>query len=331
MSKKTQLERQLKGQLHKRDESATVAPMLELLKRGKTAIAKATVNSNGDIITDHHRQKIAGVNGTIRIRDLLPDLLDTDGRVYRTPIGEDAGQQAPLSWVLGENSRAIEAGAILIPFPVTGETFTNGEVIAVREEAGEFITIEPATLEALPLDVNEEATVGATTLPKSTAKIDRNTLTQRAVRFSIPRSEQKGQTEQELSAQIMTALTLGIGRAVDAELLQAISGHQLNTFSLSNAAQTGAKFAELSAIIGTAGTGATTENGALFANGVKGEFSPTINDTVIGAFNRSAVAINDEISLLIERTNANGSLDVTAWLDMQALVPNPVKHFMLGV
>ena len=332
MSKRTeQLKRQLKGQLMHRGETPEVAPMAEILKRAKTAIAKATTNSKGEILVDHRRQKIAGINGTISLRDLLPELLDQDGRVYRVPGADDAGRKETLSLSLARNSRVMEAGAILIPFPVTGETVNASGVIGVREEPSEFVTIEPAQMNALTLDVNGEGTVNATAIPATSAKLNRETLTQRAVRFSVSRSTQKSKTDEELSAQIMQSLALGIGQAIDEELLTAISGATLNTYSLANAAAMGVKFEELRGIVGASATGATTDQGQLFANGVPAEFSPAIASTVIGAFNRSAVAISDEITLLIERTNVNGAMDVTAWLDVQALVPNAAKYFLAGV
>jgi len=331
MSKNTeQLQRQLKGQIMTREKSDEVAPMVELLKRAKTAVAKATVNSNGDFLHDHRRNKIAGINGTISLRDLLPDLQDQDGRVYSVPNATNAGSSESLSLTLARNSRVIEAGTILMPFPVTGETVVAGNVMGTREEPSEFITIEPALIDSLTLDGNGEGTVNATAIPAKSAKLDRNALTQRAVRFSVPRSTQKAKSDSELSAHIMQSLALGLGKAVDEELLNKINAITLSGFSLANAATMGVKFEELRGIVGKNAIGATTEQGNLLANGIPAEFSSTIASTVIGAFNRSAVAISDEITLLIERTNVNGTMDVTAWVDMQALVPNAAKYFLAG-
>jgi hypothetical protein len=44
--------------------------------------------------------------------------------------------------------------------------------------------------------------------------------------------------------------------------------------------------------------------------------------TLVGAFDRFAVAVEPELSILMERTRA-GALVVTCWADFAALVPAP--------
>ena len=82
------------------------------------------------------------------------------------------------------------------------------------------------------------------------------------------------------------------------------------------------RFDELRGIVGTTGTGATVENGVLRVSGIPSELSDQTADTFVGAFDRSAIAVMDEIRVLVERIDVNGKMAVTCWLDAMPLVPD---------
>lgn len=337
-SKIENLKRELKGKQMTR--SGEPHKLTQLIRAGKNAQPNnVRYNSETDTaVTVPALSGVAQSNGTISLsRDLLPELEYMDGRFYRapnpsTPRNSDAGRIASLQGALTENSRVVRAGSQILLLPTeNGAAFVDNQsnTVAYQREIAEYVTIEAANIAAGTPDLNDEITVSASPLPVNSASVDREALTQRAVRFEIKRSEIKSKGEDQLSAEIMTAIALGIGRAVDEELLAAIVATTPANFSLAAAASAGLRFSELRGIVGTAGTGATTDQGNLYANGVAADTSADVAQTIIGAFDRAAVAVADDIQLIIERRDTAGGLFVTCWIDLYPLVADPSK-FWLG-
>jgi len=163
------------------------------------------------------------------------------------------------------------------------------------------------------------------------AYADRKTIPAYGVRIPMSRSEQKSYREGELADSVLVSIALGVSRAADAALLGAIKAANPAAFSLAAAAAKGLKFHELRSLVGTAGTGAAVgQDGALRVAGVQAELTPDIDATIVGAFNRSAVAIHEEITLLAERINVQGALVLTCWVHLQALLPKPDSFFSVG-
>ncbi|WP_157868700.1 hypothetical protein [Thiomicrospira aerophila] len=306
-----------------------MATLAKLLEHGKRAVARPGIERNDTFIVDKNRRNLAGVNGAMSLgRDLMPVFLDVESRIYAPGITAPAGQQTTLERKLAENSRVIEAGANLILMPEKMTAIESGGVVGFRQEPGRFVTIEPANFQAVALDpLTGEGEITAGAMPSNEAIINRDAFTQRAARFTINRATQKALGDGQLSAELMTAIALGIGRAVDAELLAAIVATTPAAFSLANAATAGIKHNELRAIVGTTGAGAQMIEGGLYAAGIKGEFSAATTATIIGAYSRAAIALGDEILFLAERTDAAGNLVVSCWFDVQALLPEPGKFW----
>jgi hypothetical protein len=304
---------------------------------------------------DKNRSGIAGRNGTISLRAYLPDLVDSDWRPYATPAPTaPAGEVHRLDTALLLNSRVMQAGARLIVMPSSMEPVSDKQnrFVGFRDEPAGFVTIEAASLDVLslqtvnpplaggsqvwippedrtePSDNTQEATITAQAIPVHEAKVNRDGWTQRGLRFELKRSTMKAKGMPLLTAEMMTAIALGIARAADQELLSAITATNPAAYSLAAASAEGLRFGELRAIVGTGAAGAAVnDSGRLHVSGVPAELTPDMAGTLVGAWDRSALAINDEIQLLVERTNANGSMAVTCWVDMQPLLPEPGKFW----
>src|SRR5690606_32912160 len=129
------------------------------------------------------------------------------------------------------------------------------------------------------------------------------------------------------AAEVGAAIVLGIGRAADEILLSALTAAGLADFSLAAVAAKGLAFSELRAVVGTAANGAAVDdNGVLRAAGVPADLTPEMAGTIVGSFNRTAVAVHEDIRVIFERLNLNGDLTVTAWLNAVPVIPD--KSFL---
>lgn len=312
-----------------------------LIDGASRALGYQDIAPGGDFERATRRAKIAGVNGRVELsREMLPALIDADGRITRAPAAMPGAGKMTLAAAAAGYSRVAAAGAHVIRLPEESAAIPAGGtsgVIALQNRPAGFRLIEAATFQALTLDgLTGEGVIAAGALPMPEATIDRDALTQRAVRFEIKRGLQKDRAPGELEAEIYTALTLGIGRAMDAELLAAILATNPAAYTAfpfgtaSTAAALGLTWGEIRALIGTAGAGAVADQGELFAGGVRAELTADAAETIAGAWNRAAVVYHDTAEILVERRNAQGDLVVTAWLGMAALVPTPGAFWTVG-
>lgn len=305
-----------------------------LIDGAQRALGYQEIAPGGDFDRATRRAKIAGVNGRVSLgREMLPALIDRNGRITRAPAARPGGDSMTLAAAAAGFSRVAAAGAHLIRLPEESLAVPAGGTsgaLALQNRPAGLRLIEAAPFAAVALDpLTGEGEITAAPLPMPEAKIDRDALTQRAVRFEIKRGLQKDRAPGELEAEIYTALTLGIGRAMDAELLAAILATNPTAYTsfpfgtASTAAALGLTWGEVRALIGTAGAGAVADHGELFAGGVRAELTADAAETIAGAWNRSAVVYHDMAEILVERRSAAGDLVVTAWLGMAALVPTP--------
>lgn len=305
----------------------------ELIQGAELALGYRDHAPGGDIDRIVRVPKIAGVNGRVELsREMLPSLLDADGRITRAPVAAPGGETITLAAAAAGYSRVISAGSHLIRLPDENAAIATGKsgVVALANRPAGLRLIEPANFEALTLDpVTGEGEVAPTPLPTVEALIDRDALTQRVVRFEIKRSARKDRAPGEIEAEIMTALALGVGRALDHELLTALVATAPTAYSPAAAASLGLSWGELRAIVGTAGAGAAPDRGALFVDGVPAALTADVAETIVGAFDRAAVVYHDGAEILVERRSAAGDLVVTAWLGMAALVPKPEAFWVV--
>lgn len=270
----------------------------------------------------HMVRQPAATGATINLRDaFVPNLFDKDGNLRRAPGATLAASTVRMDAGIIANSRVAGAGANVVVYAdptkaiPTGRT---GDVVLSRVPAS-FRVIEPATFAI----VADGADVTVQALPVTSADIDFATAPNLALKFNMTRGDRRVLSDDEQAAQIAVAVTLGLARAADARLLAALAAASLADFSIASVAAKGLRWNELRALVGTAGNGATVDaSGALLAGGVAAELSADMAGTVAGAWDRSAVAIHQDVALHFERLNLNGDLSVTAWANIVPLIPD---------
>lgn len=256
----------------------------------------------------------------------LPSLFDAEGRLVRIPRGTVAASSAKLEAGIIAGSRVAEAGAHLIVFPASEGAHPVGAsgVVAMERKPGRFRTIEAAEFASVGDDVD----LAGTSLPVSAADIDMSQAITQGLRIELPYRMRKDVEPDILCAEVVAALTLGLARAADHVLLAAIAATTPGVFSLASAAAQGVAFNELRSLVGTAGVGAAVApDGTLRAHGIPAELTADTADTIIGAWNRAAIAISEDVDVLFERTNTRGDLSVTVWSHFLPLLPDAGKFW----
>jgi hypothetical protein len=274
-------------------------------------------------------RKPATAGGQINLnRQTLPGLFDAEGKLRRSPNAKLAASQIRLPTAILQESRVAAAGAhVIIQSDPTRAVPTGSTGVVVLERVPtEFRTVESANF----LPVADGADVAVSTLPALSAPIDWDTSVQRGVRMEFSRRQQKALDEDVFASEIMTSITLALARAADAALLAAITATTPAPFTLAAAAAQGLRFAELTALIGTAGRGAMVDQaGRLTAGGVTAELTGDMAGTIVGGWDRAAIAIHENVPLLFERLNRQGDLAVTAWVNLIPLVPDKARFWVL--
>lgn len=256
------------------------------------------------------------------IRELsLPSLVNADGIVTNAPAGEPASKTTSISALLIERSLVAKAGARIVvaaerPAP-TGSTY---DVPALYRDAGALVVVDPASFGT----VVDGADAAVSPLPTKSADIEWPDAP--SIAYSTKITRRQGKTVgYDIEGAVAHAIVLGLMRAADKTLLSAIvtALAAAPTFTLGRAAARGFEFAELRALIGTSATGAVVgQDGTLRAAGVLGELTPTITDTIVGAFSRAGVAVHPHIAVHAEKTNLNGDLAISVFASMLPLVPD---------
>lgn len=263
----------------------------------------------------------------------LPALFDKDGRIRRTPSAAPAGVTVKLDAGLVAGSRVANAGAQVVVYPEATKAHAVGRTgtIATESVPAEFRNIEAAAFGTVDIEI--EADAPAIALPILSAPIDwkSSAVKTLGVRFEIPRSERRRIDPEQLCAEIVTSLTLGLARAADEVLLSALTAETLTAFTLAKAATEGLVFDELRALVGTNAAGVVIgQDGVLRAAGIAAELTGDMAGTLVGAWNRAGVAVNEDVSIHFERLDTAGSLAVTAWASMLPLVPDANKFWTVA-
>jgi hypothetical protein len=286
-------------------------------------------------------EKPAASFGTVNLNaSYLPRLLPKDGNLSSSPLDvivTKGGERLTLSAGILQLSRVASAGSHIIVKADPNQALPTGREgsISLVSVAKYFNTIEAAPF----ISIADDTDITASLLPLSRDEIVWHDSLNKAVRFEIKRKDIKQIGNDVFVGEIMLSLIMGLARAADEILLSRIIGSLPVEFDPSLVAAQGLRFPELSAMIGTNGTGAlVTANGELVAKpnilgwngGIHAELTGDIDQTIIGAFNRSAVAIHENISITCERRNLQGDLVVTAYANMVALMPDPSKFWTVA-
>jgi hypothetical protein len=260
----------------------------------------------------------------------LPELFDKSGKLRRIPNSAPAGVVVKMDAALIENSRVANAGAQIVVCPDAVEPRGDARgTVAVESIPVDFRNIEAAAFGVV--DVDTEANAPVVDYPTMGARIDWDQAVTYGVRFDIPRSNRRRIKPDQLCGEIIASLTLGLARAADDVLLSALAAAGLTPFTLAKAAAQGLVFDELRALVGTSGAGATIgQDGVLRAAGINAELTGDMTGTIVGAWNRSGVAIKEDVTILFERIDAQGSLAVTCWAHMAPLVPDKNKFWVVA-
>ncbi|AYK23076.1 hypothetical protein ACXVSK_13380 [Pseudomonas aeruginosa] len=293
--------------------------LLEDAKR--QSAASATYDQTGAVRHIIPKAPASVMSRSLRELSLPPFLANQGLHQVRVPLGTEAGKKSTFSSVLLQASRVSQAGAriILVEDADDAQQVPGGGIALQKRNAG-YTLVEAANF-AL---VADGAQVADSTLPVYRDLVDLDTMPAYGFRVALSRAEQRQYEDGELADNALVSIALGIARTADAVLLSAIATSTPANFSLGAAAALGVEFAELRALVGTAGNGAAVgQDGTLRAAGTLAELTPVIAETIVGSFSRAAVAVHEDIRLVAERTNKQGELILTCWMNAQALLPLP--------
>ncbi len=300
-----------------------------LLNDAKSQLGASVIYNKDDSVR-HIIPKAPASVSTLLLRDLtLPPFLaaDADNSIY-TPLGTEAGKKTKLSTAIMKASRVAKAGAKIIVVEQSGEAIPigNGEVVMTRRTNG-FTLVESAKFSQV--DDDKELTKSA--LPVFRSEVDMDTMPGFGFRVELSRAEQKSYEDGKLADITLAAIAMGVARVADMVLLKAIEAKNPSPFSLGGVAALGYEFGELRALVGTSAPGAVVgHDGVLRAAGVLAELTPDISTTLVGSWSRSAVAVHEEITLVVERLDVSGKMAITCWCHAQAMLPNPAAFWTVG-
>lgn len=309
------LDRQMGGQPLARNA------LLNGMRQARTAVANQSMIGSGS--------RTAGALIQINLDDVMSAHTPSEQRSYGLNVtARPAGETMTFSSAILSASRVIQAGARLLPIDDAPTAVGDLQgMIGWYKRDSAFVVVKPAAFGVIA----DGANVTPSALPIVTAPIDLGESAAQAVHFKLSRDVQKSIDEDMLQWEIEKSIVLGLAQLADKVLLDAIVATNPANYSLANAAASGVRFGELRAIVGSSATGASVNAaGDLVAAGIRAELTDQSATTVAGVFGRSAVACEREIRVLLKRTDVQGSLEVTVFVNMQAVVPSPSTFFKVA-
>lgn len=308
------------------------AHLAALIDYAKRAVARGgRYDAEGNFTPDPTAPEIAAVNGTVPFAAMLPNMLDDAGFLTAVPAYTRESGILTIETAVLQSSVCLSFGAHLIQLPEPNlETDRAGLPVLAELPAG-LDVIRPAGFAPVVLTgtgADAEGEVTASTNPIARAVIDRDALEQIAFRVQIGRSELRAHGSAVIEAQLLAAIASGAGAALDGVLLRALhaaTGDALSADAAPHAicGRSGVRWHELKAVVGQNSIVPTVDADRLLVGGVHAEHTTGAAHAICGAWDRCGVAVEREISVLIERHGIDGGLTVTAWFDAQALVPDP--------
>lgn len=243
----------------------------------------------------------------------------------------DAGKTNELdpSSLMSQNSRVVAAGSRLIiapekPAPQFGPQ-SGANHPGFYTNPSKVRHVEPAAFASVT--DGQEAALSAT--PFADADFSWGDAPNFAFRSKITRAQRRDVGGDQLSDDFLIAISLGLGELMDRLFLAAVLAAPTTAFTIGALAARHAKLAEARALVGTAGAGASFRgDGAFVAGpGIPAELTAATDKTVIGLFNRAAVAIRPELSVHVKRLNVSGDQELIVFGNMQPVIPNPSTDF----
>lgn len=333
MTRHETIRRQIEGKHFTRATDAIVAPLAEIIENAQRQLGYEAHTPIGAPDVTWVRKKLAGTNGTLSLRSLLPEIKGTPSRPSSATTIRPSGEAMTLGQAVLANSRVAQAGAAIIALPE--QKLIAGA--ALQEVPAGMRIIEPATFGAIALTDGEgEVATSDLSAIVTEGALDRDAMTQRAFRIRLPRSAMRDIGEAQIIGEALHAIALGLSRAVDAQLLAAIIAATPAVYTnqpvgtASTAAARGLRWQDLAAIVGTDGAGATVDGGQLYVGGVPAELTADMAETLVGAWDRFGVVVSPEIEVLAERIDATGGVVLTCWTDLHALIPDLGNVWAVG-
>lgn len=310
-----------------------------LIEYAKRAVARGgRYDAEGNFTPDPTAPEIAAVNGTVPFSAMLPNMLDDAGFLTAFPAYTRESEILTVETAVLRSSVCLAFGAHLIELPEPNlETDPAGLPILAELPAGLDVirpaSFAPVTLTGTGADAEGELT--ASTNPIARAVIDRDALEQIAFRVNIGRSELRAHGSDVIEAQLMAAIASGAGAALDGVLLRAIAAacDEQSATAAPHAicARSGVRWRELKAAIGQNAIVPTVDADRLLVGGIHAEHTTGAAHAIVGAWDRCGVAVEREMSVLIERHGLDGGLVITAWFDAAALTPDPAYFSAITV
>jgi len=264
----------------------------------------------------------------------LVGLFDKNGNIAHTPAGALAGEVITLSGGIIANSRVAKAGAHVILRAEDSNVFQVGktpEAVAIERLPARFVNIDAAPFATVAEDADAPSVALASVVRAADLTADWGAAKMKAFSMELKRSDLHRVKEDELMAEVMTAITLGVARAADEVLLSAITAATPAAFSLAALASRGLQFGDVRALAGTSATGAAVgADGVLRVAGVPAALTPDMAGTLVGAWDRAAVAVNDEVTVIFERVDPNGRLALSVWATMLPVIPDPSVFYTVA-
>jgi hypothetical protein len=248
---------------------------------------------------------------------------DEGGRLVRSAGAKPAGKSATLDKAIIAQSRVSAVGANVLVLRDTRKAHAVGATgdVALEKIPAEFRNTEAAGFATI--DIDSEAEPATSALPTSVCRIGWDDAIAKGYCVEVSRRRLREIGEAHFFEQLEVALTLGLARCADSVLLAAINAAVPESFALARAASAGLKFDELRGVAGTTGAGATiAADGTLRVAGLPGELTGDMTGSLVGAWDRVAVAVRDDFDVIMQRTNLDGGMRITVWSHFLPLVPS---------
>lgn len=304
-------------------------PLNGIFEDGRKAIGYVDAGTKDNI---RRTPKPAAASGALSLDDLVFLGNPAPAGIYSINLA-DITESAPLDprKVIHDYSACANAGArIIVAAPrdnlllVTGQK-TNG-LTGFYRDVGLIRTVDPAPFST----VADGADVTISPWPLFDTPLSWGDAPTSAFATSITRTQNLAVGGGEvLRDALLISILRGLGKLADQVLLGAIVAANPAAFSFGAAAAKAFRFEQLHGFIGTAGDGAAVNAaGELVAGpGVKAELTAACAATIIGAFDRSAIAIWPELTIHANRTSADGTVVLSCFANIQAAVPDPASFW----
>jgi hypothetical protein len=231
------------------------------------------------------------------------------------PSGTAVGKQTALSASILQKSLVAQAGARIIVVPAPSQSLAGTGGVTMVQRPAAFVVVEGGQFASVA--DGQEAPVSEIPLKRVELSHDVPAV---GICFELTRRQMKDLSDDVTTDAIWSAIAIGLANEADRVLLTALNSAVLDDFSLGQVAARGLRWGELSAVIGTdASVTTTVENGVLRTSGIAAELTNAIPSTILGAFNRAAVAIGEDLTVTALRTK-NGACQITAFVNMEAVV-----------